>query len=200
MRWGLHNVRLARGGAIALAGVTVPADPGRITVIVGGDGAGKTSCLRVLAGLTEPDAGAVCRPARDRIGYVPATVGLYADLTVAENLEFTARAYRIPRAELPRKTSELLELTGLASARARLVKRVKPYAASPNSGPHTTDHTISCAVSVNCGTWYWCSLPRPIHATTAAIAEVARAGTTTAQSNVQSRTSSTNTAPPSGTL
>ena len=120
MSWGLRNVRLARRGAIALAGVTVPADPGRITVIVGGDGAGKTSCLRVLAGLIEPDAGAVCRPARDRIGYVPATVGLYADLTVAENLEFTARAYRIPRGERPRKTSELLELTGLASARARL--------------------------------------------------------------------------------
>jgi ABC-2 type transport system ATP-binding protein len=120
MSFGLRDVSLTRGGTAALAGVTVPVEPGRITVVVGGDGAGKTSCLRVLAGLTEPEAGAVYRPARERIGYVPATAGLYTDLSVAENLGFTAQAYRIPREEARRKAGELLELTGLASARARL--------------------------------------------------------------------------------
>ncbi len=120
MRWGLQDVHLTRGRTVALAGVTVPADPGRLTVIVGGDGAGKTSCLAVLAGLAEPTAGTAYRPARERIGYVPATAGLYADLTVQENLDFTARAYRLSAAGRDRKADELLQLTGLGSARHRL--------------------------------------------------------------------------------
>ena len=45
MRWGLEDVRVSRGRKIALAGVTVPADPSRVTVVVGGDGAGKSTCL-----------------------------------------------------------------------------------------------------------------------------------------------------------
>lgn len=120
MRWGLRDVHLTRGRHIALAGVTVPVEPARVTVVVGGDGAGKTSCLEVLAGLAEPGSGAACRPARERIGYVPATAGLYADLTVAENLDFSARAYRLPAAARAEKAADLLRLTGLSGARHRL--------------------------------------------------------------------------------
>jgi ABC-type multidrug transport system ATPase subunit len=120
MRWGLQDVHLTRGHNVALAGVTVPVDPGRLTVVVGGDGAGKTSCLEVIAGLAEPASGTAYRPARERIGYVPATAGLYADLTVQENLDFTARAYRLPAGERDRRADELLQLTGLARARHRL--------------------------------------------------------------------------------
>jgi ABC-2 type transport system ATP-binding protein len=120
MRWGLDNVRVIRGRNLALAGVTVPVDPSRITVVIGGDGAGKSTCLDVLAGLLEPCAGAVHRPAKERIGYVPATAGLYADLTVQENLGFSADAYRLSRSERSRKAKEILERTGLASARRRL--------------------------------------------------------------------------------
>jgi ABC-type multidrug transport system ATPase subunit len=119
-RWGLQDVRLTRGRTVALDGVTLPADPGQISAVVGGDGAGKTSCLQVLAGLAEPDSGAVRRPARERIGYVPATSGLYADLTVAENMDFTARAYRIAGGERAPRAGELLSLTGLAQVRDRL--------------------------------------------------------------------------------
>jgi len=120
MRWGLEDVHLTRGRAVALAGVTLPVDPARITVVIGGDGAGKTSCLEVLAGLAEPGAGAVYRPGKEHIGYVPASTGLYPDLTAAENLDFTARAYRIPAADRGRRADELLKLTGLAGARHRL--------------------------------------------------------------------------------
>jgi ABC-type multidrug transport system ATPase subunit len=81
MNWGLDEVRVTRGGS--LDGVTVPAPAGAVTVVVGGDGAGKTTSLRVLAGLLTPDSGTVRRPPKERIGYVPATAGLYADLTVA---------------------------------------------------------------------------------------------------------------------
>jgi ABC-2 type transport system ATP-binding protein len=120
MRWGLQDVHLTRGPNVALASVTVPVDPGRLTVVVGGDGAGKTSCLEVIAGLAEPGSGAVYRPGRERIGYVPATAGLYADLTVQENLDFIARAYRLSAGERDRKADELLQVTGLGGARHRL--------------------------------------------------------------------------------
>ena len=120
MRWGLDEVLLRRGRKIALAAVTVAVDPSRVTAVVGGDGAGKSTCLEVLAGLLEPDAGTVRRPAKERIGYVPATAGLYADLTVQQNLDFTAAAYRLARGERDRKASQILEQTGLGAARHRL--------------------------------------------------------------------------------
>ncbi len=120
MNWGLRDVCVRRGRALALDGVTVPAGPGRITVLIGGDGAGKSTCLQVLAGLVEADAGIARRPAKERIGYVPATAGFYADLTVQENLDFTAGAYRLPGGGRSRKADEILERTGLGGARHRL--------------------------------------------------------------------------------
>jgi len=120
MIWGLDDVRVRRGRKVALAGVTVPVDPSRITVVVGGDGAGKSSCLEVLVGLLEADSGIVHRPAKERIGYVPATAGLYADLTVQENLDFSAAAYRLSGRERSQKADQIVERTGLAGARHRL--------------------------------------------------------------------------------
>jgi ABC-2 type transport system ATP-binding protein len=120
MRWGLEDVRVSRGRKVALAGVSVPVDPSRVTVVVGGDGAGKTTCLEVLVGLLEPDAGVVHRPAKECIGYVPATAGLYADLTVQENLDFAADAYRLSGSERSRKADQIVEQAGLAGARHRL--------------------------------------------------------------------------------
>jgi ABC-2 type transport system ATP-binding protein len=120
MIWGLDDVRVRRGRNVALAGVTVPVDPSRITVVVGGDGAGKSTCLEVLVGLLDADTGIVHRPAKERIGYVPATAGLYADLTVQENLDFFADAYRLSGRERSQKADQIVERTGLASARHRL--------------------------------------------------------------------------------
>jgi ABC-2 type transport system ATP-binding protein len=120
MSWGLRDVRVRRGQVVALDEVAVPVDPARITVVVGGDGAGKSTCLQVLVGLLQPDAGIVRRPAKERIGYVPATAGLYTDLTAQENLDFIADAYRLSASERRRKAGEIIERTGLAGARHRL--------------------------------------------------------------------------------
>ncbi len=120
MKWGLQDVRVTRGRNVALAGVTMPVDPSRITAVVGGDGAGKSTCLEVLVGLLEPDAGTVQRPPKERLGYVPATAGLYTDLTVQENLDFSASAYRLSGREYRQKSGELLERTGLGRACDRL--------------------------------------------------------------------------------
>lgn len=120
MNWGLTDVRVSRGRNVALAGVTVPVLEGCVTVVVGGDGAGKSTCLDVLVGLLEPDAGIVRRPAKEHIGYVPATAGLYEDLTVQENLDFSADAFRLSRSERTRKAEKILDRTGLAGVRHRL--------------------------------------------------------------------------------
>lgn len=120
MTWGLENVSVTRGRQVALDRVTVTAAPASITVVVGGDGAGKSTCLQVLVGLLEPDEGTVRRPAKERIGYVPATAGVYTDLTVAENLRFAADAYHLSGREVSRKAGEFLQRTGLAAARDRL--------------------------------------------------------------------------------
>ena len=120
MRWGLKNVRVSYGRRVALDDVTVPAEPAQVTVVVGGDGAGKSTCLKALVGLLQPEAGTVHRPAKQRIGYVPATAGLYADLTVQENLDFSAEAYRLPADQRGPKEDEILERVGLAGVRHRL--------------------------------------------------------------------------------
>lgn len=118
--WGLREVTVTRGHAEALSGVTVPVDPAGVTAVVGGDGAGKSTCLQVLAGLLPPSLGTVLRPPKELIGYVPATAGLYADLTVQENLDFAARAYRLAGREYRQRAQALLEQTGLGPARHRL--------------------------------------------------------------------------------
>jgi ABC-2 type transport system ATP-binding protein len=118
--WGLRDVTVTRGHTEALAGVTVPVDPAAVTVVVGGDGAGKSTCLQVLAGLLQPSLGTVLRPPKERIGYVPATAGLYADLTVQENLDFSASAYRLAGRDYRQRAEKLLEQTGLGPARRRL--------------------------------------------------------------------------------
>jgi len=88
--------------------------------VVGGDGAGKTSLLRALAGTVRPTAGTVRRPEDRRIGYVSAGPGVWADLTVEENLEFAGRAYGLGAGRLRSRTAGLLERTGLAEAHDRL--------------------------------------------------------------------------------
>ncbi len=120
MRWGLRDVDAARGRDLVLTGVTVPVDSSRVTVVVGGDGAGKSTCLEVLVGLLAARSGTVLRPPKERIGYVPATAGLYADLTVKENLDFSAAAYGLSGREYSQRAERLLEQTGLGRARRRL--------------------------------------------------------------------------------
>lgn len=115
MTWGVEGVSVGDG---SLSDVSVSIDPGTITAVVGGDGAGKTTLSRVMVGLTKVESGEVSRP--DRIGFQPETSGVWRDLTVAENLALVAGAYRIGSAERDRRIEELLDVTGLGEARDRL--------------------------------------------------------------------------------
>jgi ABC-2 type transport system ATP-binding protein len=113
--WGATQVYVQYHGREALKGVSVAADPGHVTAVIGGDGAGKTSLLRCVAGVIAPSSGTVTRPDRSRLGYLAPGGGVYSDLSVMENLQFRAAAYGV-------KTGyeEYLEQAGLAPFTRRL--------------------------------------------------------------------------------
>ena len=89
------------GGRLAVSGVTLRIGRGEIVGLVGANGGGKTTTLRMLAGLLRPSDGSgtvlggdVMRPGkipRSRIGYMTQSIALYPELTVAENLHFRAQ-------------------------------------------------------------------------------------------------------------
>lgn len=96
------------GSFVAVDDVSMRVLPGEVVGLLGANGAGKTTVIRMLLGLlapTEGDAllfgGPPDRESRRRIGYVPQGLGLYDDLTVRQNLDFTAAAYGQPRPEVP---------------------------------------------------------------------------------------------------
>jgi ABC-2 type transport system ATP-binding protein len=120
----LRGLRKHFGRRQALAGVDLSLHSGQIVGVVGPDGAGKTTLIRALAGLLEIEAetaNVLGHDLRDdvtalkaELGYVPQAFSLHRELSVMENLRFTARLHRMPAAELETRAAELLERTGLA--------------------------------------------------------------------------------------
>lgn len=103
---------------------------GELFGIVGPDGAGKTTTLRMLAGVLRPSSGdatlAGVSVARDpegvkrHIAYMSQRFGLYTDLTVRENLDFYADLYRVPKSERPARLDRLYAFSGLGPFEDRL--------------------------------------------------------------------------------
>lgn len=122
--WGTESVTVRYGNKVALDGVSFRARPGQVSVVVGGDGSGRTTLLRCLAGALAPSGGQVRRPQARRIGYMPASAGVYTDLSVAENLSFRAAAYGVPAARAAERAAEYLARAGLADVRDRLAGRL----------------------------------------------------------------------------
>lgn len=120
MSWGLQHVSVDVHGEPALIDVDVTVEQGEILTVVGGDGAGKTTLARTLVGLLPAKAGAVRRPASTRIGYLPATAGVWPDLTVTENLAFVADVHRLSHHDRTTRVDHLLAVTGLTAAADRL--------------------------------------------------------------------------------
>lgn len=94
------------GTFTAVDQVTFDVAPGEVVGLLGANGAGKTTVIRMLLGLLRPTAGHALlnghppdRAGRERLGYVPQGLGLYAELTVTENLEFAAQAFGCPPAQ-----------------------------------------------------------------------------------------------------
>ncbi len=114
----------------ALDGISISIRPGIITGLVGPDAAGKTTLLRLIAGLLRATAGRItvlghdmareATAAHPMIGYMPQRFGLYENMTVAENLDLFADLHTMPADLRAERVARLLRFTGLAPFTARL--------------------------------------------------------------------------------
>jgi ABC-2 type transport system ATP-binding protein len=122
--WGVSGLVVRYGHHVALDGVDLEVPSGRVTAVVGADGAGKSSLLRALAGAVRPSAGEVRRPDRRHLGYVATDRGVYRDLTVSENLAFAGEAYGLRGADLEARIDATLARIGLVGVERRLAERL----------------------------------------------------------------------------
>ena len=119
---------------IALNGVSLTVEHGALTALVGPDGAGKTTLIRLAAGLMRADEGnlevlaidvsAGPQQVQERIGYMPQRFGLYEDLTVQENLDLYADLHGVSSAERRERYPRLMEMTGLGQFTDRLAGKL----------------------------------------------------------------------------
>jgi ABC-2 type transport system ATP-binding protein len=120
----LRGLQKHYGAKRALGPIDLVLERSEIVGVVGPDGAGKTTLLRSIAGLLEIEAAEASVLGTDltgdvtelkrHIGYVPQSFSLHRNLSVIENLRFTARLHRLPSDEFERRAQRLLGRTGLA--------------------------------------------------------------------------------------
>jgi ABC-2 type transport system ATP-binding protein len=120
------------GSVTAVDHLTLRVKPQEIFGLIGPDGAGKTSTIRMLCGIMDPDGGEArvlgyampgeAESLKPHISYMPQRFGLYGDLTVAENIQFYADLYSIPRKERNERIPRLLQFSNLAPFQERLAQ------------------------------------------------------------------------------
>ena len=118
------------GEIVAVEQLSFACARGEIFGFVGPDGAGKTTIMRLLAGIMLPDSGSICidgvdvvaNPQRVKahISYMPQRFGLYEDLTVDENIEFFADLFEVDRKSHEERVARLLAASGMTPFRKRL--------------------------------------------------------------------------------
>jgi ABC-2 type transport system ATP-binding protein len=123
-----------KGRVEALRGVSFELEHGSVNALLGPDGAGKTTLIRLATGIMAPDEGSVAvlgmdsvRQAQDiqsAIGYMPQRFGLYEDLTVQENLDLYADLQGVGRQERGERYDSLMDMTNLAPFTKRLAGRL----------------------------------------------------------------------------
>jgi ABC-2 type transport system ATP-binding protein len=126
----VHGLRKTFGAMVAVEGLDLTIHRGEVFGLLGPNGSGKTTTIRMLCGLMVPSGGSatvvgfdVVREAeqiRRRIGYMSQRFGLYDDLTVTENLTFYASIYGLHGAERRARVAELLDELGLRERTAQL--------------------------------------------------------------------------------
>jgi len=124
-----HQLRRTFGDVVALDGLDLRVAPGEIFGLVGPDGAGKTTTMRLLTGILRPtggtaqvagiDVAADPDGLKEQIGYMSQRFGLYPDLTVAENIEFYADIYGVTSRGRAEKIDQLLGFSNLTPFKKR---------------------------------------------------------------------------------
>ncbi len=125
-----HSLTRSFGDTLAVDRLDLEVAEGEIFGLVGPDGAGKTTTMRMLTGILSPSAGSAIVAGCDvvkhaerlktHVGYMSQRFGLYPDLTVAENIGFYADIYGVPARELPRRMEQLLGFSNLTPFKQRL--------------------------------------------------------------------------------
>jgi ABC-2 type transport system ATP-binding protein len=118
----------------ALDAISLEARSGELTALVGPDGAGKTTLMRLAAGLLPADGGSISvlgvdvaadpQQIQDRISYMPQRFGLYEDLTVAENLDLYANLHAVTATQRAQRYPQLMDMTALGPFQSRLAGRL----------------------------------------------------------------------------
>jgi ABC-2 type transport system ATP-binding protein len=119
-----QGLRRAFGPTLAVDGVSLSVDAGQAYGLVGPDGAGKTTTMRLLCGALSLDSGSVhldgidlahdLTRARAQLGYLPQRFSLYGELTVRENLRFFAEVRGLPAHDWTSRSLEILDFVGLS--------------------------------------------------------------------------------------
>jgi ABC-2 type transport system ATP-binding protein len=123
----LENVSKRYGPTLAVDGLSLAVEAGEIFGLVGPDGAGKTTVIRMLTGILAPSAGSLSvlgatnpEKVKDQLGYVPQKFSLYGDLTVMENIRVLGSLYGQSAGEIDARASAILGFTKLLPFRDRL--------------------------------------------------------------------------------
>ncbi|MFB3923371.1 MAG: ATP-binding cassette domain-containing protein [Terriglobia bacterium] len=128
----IHITRLTKtfGAARAVDDLTLDVTEGEIFALVGPDGAGKTTTMRLLTAIMDPTSGDAwvagrhivkeAEAIKEEIGYMSQQFGLYPDLTVEENIDFYADVYGVDRQGRREKAERLLAFSNLAPFKKRL--------------------------------------------------------------------------------
>jgi ABC-2 type transport system ATP-binding protein len=124
------------GDFTAVDRITFSVKKGEIFGFLGANGAGKTTAMRMLCGLSKPSSGEASVAGYDvytqpekikqRIGYMSQKFSLYEDLTVEENIRFYAGIYGLTLADIRKKTTALLQRLHLTDERRNLVRALPP--------------------------------------------------------------------------
>lgn len=124
------SAALANQPVHALSDLTLSVYDGQMTALIGPDGAGKTTLIRLFCGLMAPTSGSLsvlgldttthAQDIQAAISYMPQRFGLYENLSVQENLDLYADLHGVPQAIRKKRFAELLDMTALAPFTARL--------------------------------------------------------------------------------